>query len=315
MMTTNKSPENEVNSALEGIIRPGEGISARVNWKQRIERFQDRFQDFIKNRLALLGMIIVLLMVIVALLASVIQLYDPLQQNMAIRLSAPGGEHLFGTDQYGRDVWSRIVHGARVSLYVGIIAVGIGIFFGCPIGAIAGYFRGKTDEVIMRFMDAFLAFPPVLLALVVVAILGSSLVNTMVAIGIVYIPRFARVIRGSVLSEREKEYVEASRMIGESNMSILFRQIIPNCLSPVIVQGTVFLAYAILTEASLSFLGLGIAPPNPSWGSMLNEARVFIETDPLQAIFPGLAISFTVLGFNLFGDGLRDILDPRLKER
>ena len=314
-MTTNKSPENEVNSALEGIIRPGEGISARVNWKQRIERFQDRFQDFIKNRLALLGMIIVLLMVIVALLASVIQLYDPLQQNMAIRLSAPGSEHLFGTDQYGRDVWSRIVHGARVSLYVGIIAVGIGIFFGCPIGAIAGYFRGKTDEVIMRFMDAFLAFPPVLLALVVVAILGSSLVNTMVAIGIVYIPRFARVIRGSVLAEREKEYVEASRMIGESNMSILFRQIIPNCLSPVIVQGTVFLAYAILTEASLSFLGLGIAPPNPSWGSMLNEARVFIETDPLQAIFPGLAISFTVLGFNLFGDGLRDILDPRLKER
>ena len=314
-MAINKSSKAVEGSASEGIIRPDEVIPARLSWKQRIERFQDRFQDFIKNRLALIGMILVFVMVIVACLAPAIQRYDPLQQNMAIRLSSPGSEHFFGTDQYGRDIWSRIVHGARVSLYVGVIAVGIGIFFGCPIGAISGFFRGKTDEVIMRFMDAFLAFPPVLLALVVVAILGSSLFNTMIAIGVVYIPRFARVIRGSVLGEREKEYVEASKMIGESNMSILFRQIIPNCLSPVIVQGTVFLAYAIITEASLSFLGLGIAPPNPSWGSMLNEARVFIETDPLQAIFPGLAISFTVLGFNLFGDGLRDILDPRLKER
>jgi len=315
MMAINKSFKAIEGSASEGIVRPDEVIPARLSWKQRFDRFWDRFQDFMKNRLALLGLTIVISMIVIALLAPLIQRYDPLQQNMSIRLSAPGSEHLFGTDQYGRDLWSRIVHGARVSLYVGIIAVGIGIFFGCPVGAISGYFRGKTDEVIMRFMDAFLAFPPVLLALVVVAILGSSLFNTMVAIGIVYIPRFARVIRGSVLAEREKEYVEASRMIGESNMSILFRQIIPNCLSPVIVQGTVFLAYAILTEASLSFLGLGIAPPNPSWGSMLNEARVFIETDPLQAIFPGLAISFTVLGFNLFGDGLRDILDPRLKER
>ncbi len=314
-MNIEKAFKKNEGSALDGIIPPDEGIPGRVSWKQRIERFGDRFQDFRKNRLALLGMIIVLSVVIVALLAPVIQVFDPLEQNMSIRISAPSREHILGTDQFGRDLWSRIVHGARVSLYVGIVAVGIGILIGCPIGAISGYFRGKTDEVIMRFMDAFLAFPPVLLALVVVAILGSSLFNTMLAIGIVYIPRFARVIRGSVLAEREKEYVEASRMIGESNMSILFRQIIPNCLSPVIVQGTVFLAYAILTEASLSFLGLGIAPPNPSWGSMLNEARVFIETNPLQAIFPGLAISLTVLGFNLFGDGLRDIMDPRLREQ
>ncbi len=314
-MAINKSLKAIKGSPSEGMTRADEVIPAKMSWEQRFERFRDRSEDFVKNRLALFGMTIVICMIIVALLAPVIQRFDPLQQNMAIRLSPPGAEHFFGTDQYGRDIWSRIVHGARVSIYVGVIAVGIGILIGCPIGAISGYFRGKTDEVIMRFMDAFLAFPPVLLALVVVAILGSSLFNTMIAIGIVYIPRFARVIRGSVLAEREKEYVEASRMIGESNMSILFRQIIPNCLSPVIVQGTVFLAYAIITEASLSFLGLGIAPPNPSWGSMLNEARVFIETDPLQAIFPGLAISFTVLGFNLFGDGLRDILDPRLKDR
>ena len=168
-----------------------------------------------------------------------------------------------------------------------MIAVGIGILFGTPIGAVAGYYRGRVDEVIMRTMDAFLAVPPILMALVIVAILGSSLFNTMIAIGFVYIPRFARVIRGSVLSEREKEYVEAAKMVGEPNLSILFRQILPNSLSPLIVQATVFIAYAILTEAALSFLGLGIAPPNPSWGSMLNEARLYIESDPLLAIIPG----------------------------
>lgn len=289
--------------------------SRRMAWKRRIAHLQDRFDDFRKNRLAFLGIIIVASVVVVAILAPLIQIHDPLQQNISIRLQRPSTEHIFGTDQFGRDVWARIVNGARVALLVAIIAVGIGILFGMPIGAIAGYYRGKVDEVIMRANDAFLAIPPILMALVIVAILGSSLVNTMIAIGIVYIPRFARVMRGSVLVEREKEYVEASRMVGEANLSILFRQILPNSLSPLVVQATVFIAYAILTEAALSFLGLGIAPPNPSWGSMLNEARLFIESDPLLAIVPGLAISITVLGFNLFGDGLRDILDPRLAKR
>ena len=289
--------------------------SRRMAWKRRIAHLQDRFDDFRKNRLAFLGIIIVASVVVVAILAPLIQIHDPLQQNISIRLQRPSTEHIFCTDQFGRDVWARIVNGARVALLVAIIAVGIGILFGMPIGAIAGYYRGKVDEVIMRANDAFLAIPPILMALVIVAILGSSLVNTMIAIGIVYIPRFARVMRGSVLVEREKEYVEASRMVGEANLSILFRQILPNSLSPLVVQATVFIAYAILTEAALSFLGLGIAPPNPSWGSMLNEARLFIESDPLLAIVPGLAISITVLGFNLFGDGLRDILDPRLAKR
>ena len=284
-------------------------------WKRRVAQFQDRFQDFRKSRLAFLGILIVAFVVIIALLAPLIQIHDPLQQNISIRLQKPSIEHIFGTDQFGRDVWARLVSGTRVALLVAIIAVGIGIILGVPIGAVAGYYRGKVDEVIMRANDAFLAIPPILMALVIVAILGSSLVNTMVAIGIVYIPRFARVMRGSVLVEREKEYVEAARMVGEANLSILFRQILPNSLSPLIVQATVFIAYAILTEAALSFLGLGIAPPNPSWGSMLNEARLFIESDPLLAIVPGLAISITVLGFNLFGDGLRDILDPRLGKR
>jgi len=287
----------------------------KVNWSQFKERFQDRFYDFRKNRLALVGIIIVIMVVVVAFLAPLIEIHDPLQQNISNRLQTPSWEHFFGTDHLGRDVWSRIVHGSRVALMVGIIAVGIGIIFGTPIGAISGYYRGKVDEVIMRIMDSLLAFPPILMALVVVTILGASLFNTMIAIGVDYIPRFARVIRGSVLSEREKEYVEAGRMVGEANLSILFRQILPNSLSPLIVQSTVFIAYAMLTEAALSFLGLGIQPPNPSWGSMLNEAKLFIESDPYLAIIPGLAISITVLGFNLFGDGLRDILDPRLAKR
>jgi peptide/nickel transport system permease protein len=286
-----------------------------MKWARARERLRDRFDDFIENRLALAGIILVALVVIVAVLAPAIERYDPLQQSIANRLHRPGVDHFFGTDHLGRDVWARIVRGARVSLLVGLIAVGIGIGLGTPIGAISGYYRGKVDEVIMRVMDSLLAFPPILMALVVITILGPSLFNTMIAIGVVYIPRFARVIRGSVLSEREKEYVDAAKMVGESNLSILFRQILPNCLSPLIVQSTVFIAYAILTEAALSFLGLGIQPPNPSWGSMLNEAKVFIESDPHLAIFPGLAISITVLGFNLFGDGLRDILDPRLSKR
>ncbi len=296
-------------------IAPGLLQARRMKWDRARERLRDRLDDFIKNRLALVGIIIIALVAIAALLAPAIERYDPLQQNIADRLHRPDVSHFFGTDHLGRDVWARIVHGARVSLLVGLIAVGIGIGVGTPIGAISGYYRGKVDEVIMRIMDSLLAFPPILMALVVVAILGPSLFNTMIAIGIVYVPRFARVIRGSVLSEREKEYVEAAKMVGESNLSILFRQILPNSLSPLIVQATVFIAYAILTEAALSFLGLGIQPPNPSWGSMLNEAKVFIESDPHLAIVPGLAISISVLGFNLFGDGLRDILDPRLSKR
>jgi peptide/nickel transport system permease protein len=283
--------------------------------KRRTAIWRDRWGDLKRNRLAFLGILIVASVVVIAVLGPWIEIHDPLKQNLTNRLQSPTREHILGTDQFGRDVWARVVNGARISLLVGIIAVGIGIIVGTPIGAISGYYRGKVDEVIMRFMDSFLAFPPILLALVVVAILGSSLFHTMIAIGIVYIPRFARVIRGSVLVEREKEYVEAGKMIGESNVSILFRQILPNCMSPLIVQSTVFIAYAILTEAALSFLGLGIAPPNPSWGSMLNEARSFIESNPLLAIIPGLSISLTVLGFNLFGDGLRDILDPRLTEQ
>lgn len=291
------------------------GPSARSIWINRLARLKDRFIDFRRNRLAFVGMLIIILMLLIAILAPQIQMHDPLEMNTSNRLQKPNMKHILGTDQFGRDVWSRIVNGSRVALIVGLLSVGIGIVFGTPIGAVAGYYRGRVDEVTMRAMDAFLAIPPMLMALVIVAILGSGIFKTMIAIGIVYIPRFARVIRASVMVEREREYVEAAKIVGESDLSILFRGILPNCLSPMIVQATVFIAAAILTEAALSFLGLGIEPPDPSWGSMLNEARLFMESDPLQAIMPGLAISITVFGFNIFGDGLRDILDPRLAER
>ncbi len=290
-------------------------VTSRPFLTRAADRFallKDRFSDLRKNRLAFLGVLIVASVIMIAILAPLIQIYHPLEIHPSIRLQKPNLGHILGTDHLGRDVWSRIVNGAKVALLVGVLAVGIGIFLGTPIGAIAGYYRGRVDEVIMRAMDAFLAIPPILMALAVVVILGTGLFNTMIAIGVVYIPRFARVSRGSVLVEREKEYVEAAKMIGESNLSILFRQILPNSLSPLIVQATVFIAYAILTEAMLSFLGLGIEPPYPSWGSMLNEARLYIESDPLLAVIPGLFISITVLGFNILGDGLRDILDPRL---
>ena len=299
--------------AFNGLTGKDGGPSPGSKWNARVALVKDLFGDFVKNRLAFVGIVIVTAVILLSLLAPVIQIHDPLDQNIAERLQSPSIQHIFGTDNFGRDVWSRVVNGARIALLVGVISVAIGIFFGLPIGAIAGYYRGWLDEVIMRTMDAFLAIPPILIALLIVAVLGSSLFNMMIAIGVVYIPRFARVIRGSVLSEREKEYVEAAKMVGEHNLSILFRQILPNCLSPLIVQATIFIGYAILTEAALSFLGLGLAPPNPSWGSMLNEARLYIGREPLLAVIPGLAISITVLGFNLFGDGLRDILDPRLR--
>ena len=290
------------------------GIHPKISkWKARGALLMDLFGDFLKNRLALIGIVVVASVLVIALLAPVIQIYDPLEQNISERLQTPSAQHILGTDHFGRDVWSRIVHGARIALMVGIFSVSLGILFGLPIGAIAGYYRGWLDEVMMRSMDALLAIPPILIALLMVSVLGGGLLNMMIAIGVVYIPRFARVVRGAVLSEREKEYVEAAKMVGEHNLSILFCQILPNCLSPLIVQATIFIGYAILTEAALGFLGLGLAPPNPSWGSMLNEARLYITVAPFLAFIPGMAISITVLGFNLFGDGLRDILDPRLR--
>jgi len=244
---------------------------------------------------------------------------DPLKQNIERRLLPPvwydRGEfsHALGTDPLGRDILSRIVYGARVSLMVGGIAIGIAAVTGVPLGLLAGYVGGRLDGLIMRVMDALLAFPAILLAIALMAVLGPSLQNAMIAIGIIYVPAFARITRANVLSLREKEFVEAARALGAGSLYVAGVVILPNCLSPLIVQGSLGVANAILVEAALSFLGLGVQPPEPSWGSMLAFGRSLLGQAPWYATFPGLAIFVTVLALNFLGDGLREALDPRLR--
>jgi ABC-type dipeptide/oligopeptide/nickel transport system permease subunit len=266
-----------------------------------------------RNRLALIGLVISGIVVVVALLAPLMAPYDPLKLAVANRLQPPSPEHWMGTDHLGRDIYTRVLYGARISLEVGVVAVALGTLVGLIAGAVAGYIGGPTDTVIMSIMDAIYAFPAILLALVLVAALGSSLVTVMTAIAVVRIPIFARTVRGSVLVEREKEYIEAARCIGQRQFDIFVRHILPNIMAPLIVVTTTYFATAIVVEASLSFLGLGVPPPAASWGVMLNDGRKYMEAYPFVVFFPGAAISLTVLGFNMLGDGIRDILDPRLR--
>lgn len=267
---------------------------------------------FSKNRLAQVGLVISTLVILSAVFAPVIAPADPTAQNIAEdQLEPPSLEHPLGTDQFGRDILSRVIYGARLSIQVSLIAVGFAIAVGVPLGLVSGYFKGYVDEAIMRTMDVLFAFPAILLAIAVMAVLGQSLVNVMLAIGIVYTPIFARVTRSGVLSVREQAYVTAAEAIGDSHLSILRRDILPNVIAPIIVQATVSLAFAILAESALSFLGLGTPPPTPSWGRMLSESRDFIQTAWWTVAFPGAAIMITILGFNFLGDALRDALDPR----
>lgn len=268
----------------------------------------------LRNRLAVIGMSITIIVVLTAIFAPVLAPYDPLELNITERLKPPTAKHIMGTDHLGRDIFSRVVYGARISLQVGIVAVALGTLVGLIVGATAGYLGGRVDTILMSIMDAIYAFPAILLALALVAAFGASLVTVMTAIAIVRIPIFARTVRASVLAEREKEYVEAARCIGQNSLWILLRHILPNTLAPLIVVTTTYFATAIVVEASLSFLGLGVPPPAASWGVMLNDGRKYMEAYPHVVIFPGAAISLTVLGFNLLGDGLRDVLDPRLKD-
>ncbi len=269
---------------------------------------------FLRNRLATAGAIIILLLIVLALIGPALTPYDPIGINMDARLTPPGLKHPFGTDDFGRDVLSRVLSGASVSLKVGVIAVSISTIIGTLLGAISGYYGRWIDEVIMRLMDVLFAFPAILLAIAILAALGPGISNAMIAIGIVYTPIFARITRGSVLTVREEVYIDAATSIGCRDSRILFRHILPNVIAPVIVETTLSLAFAILAEAALSFLGLGTQPPDPSWGRMLSESRGYIQDAPWLGIFPGLAIMFTVMGFNFLGDGLRDALDPRMKQ-
>ncbi len=271
------------------------------------------FARLLRNRLALAGMIISALVILTAILAPLLAPYDPLAMSLPVRLHPPSAAHPMGTDHLGRDILSRIIYGARISIEVAVVAVALGTVLGLIAGAAAGYLGGRTDAIIMSIMDAIYAFPAILLALVLVAALGASLATVMTAIAIVRIPIFARTVRGSILSEREREYVQAARCVGQRQIWILARHILPNILAPLIVVTTTYFATAIVVEASLSFLGLGVPPPAASWGVMLNDGRKYMEQYPFVAIFPGLAISLTVLGFNFLGDGLRDVLDPRLR--
>ncbi|MFQ5850548.1 MAG: ABC transporter permease [Candidatus Binatia bacterium] len=269
---------------------------------------------FAENRLALVGALIVVAMFLVAAFAPQLALQDPNEIALRDRLAPLSATHPFGTDEFGRDVYSRVIYGARISIIAGVGSVGSAFIVGVLLGAVSGYSGRVLDNVIMRVMDAIMAFPGLLLAIALMAALGSSLTNVCIALAIRYSPHFARLVRASVLKEREKEYVEAARIQGESDLRVLFRQILPNCVSPVLVQATLDFAHAIIAESSLSFLGIGIPPPTPSWGSILQGARAYMEFYPWGAIFPGLAICFSVLGFNLLGDGLRDVFDPRLSE-
>lgn len=265
------------------------------------------------------GLIVLVVFALLALAAPLVAPFDPLKQDLYGKLGPPawlsGGSkgHLLGTDDFGRDIVSRIVFGARISLAVGFLSVLISFLIGVPIGLVAGYRRGVADDLLMRFMDILLAFPSILLAIVIVATLGPSLANAMAAVGIVGIPQFARVTRGAVLAEREKEYVEAARAVGCGNTRIMFVTLLPNCMAPLLVQTTLGLAFAILQAAALSFLGLGAQPPTPEWGAMLFEGKNYFYNGWWLMVFPGIAIFLTVLGFNLLGDGLRDALDPRLR--
>lgn len=271
------------------------------------------WKRLLTNRLGMIGLAVILINVLVALMAPMITSHDPLKIDIVNRAAPPSKSFWFGTDDFGRDMFSRVVYGARISLFISILSVLVAALSGVIIGATAGYYGGWTDNIIMRFMDAVMAFPAILLAIAIVAVRGGSLYNVVLALGIVYTPRFARIVRGSVMDLKEKEFVEASVAMGNSDLVIITRHILPNCMAPLIVMATVNLAYAILAEAMLSFLGMGDPPPAPSWGNLLSDARSFMLDAPWMTVFPGVAISFSVLGYNLFGDALRDVLDPKLK--
>jgi peptide/nickel transport system permease protein len=266
-----------------------------------------------RHRLAMVGLIIIGAIVLLAIFAPLVSPADPLAIDYAHPAAPPGtGGHLLGTDAVGRDIVARLIYGTRVSLQVGIVAVGIAASLGTTVGLIAGYRGGLVDNALMRTVDVFLAFPVIVLAIAIIAVLGPDLVNVMIAIGLVAWTTYARVVRGQVLVLREQDFVQAARACGTSDARIIVRHILPNTLAPIIVLATVGMATAIIAEAALSFLGLGVQPPTPSWGGMLNEGRGFLRIAPHISTFPGLAIMVTVLGFNFLGDGLRDALDPRL---
>lgn len=271
-----------------------------------------RLPTALRQRLVVIGLALDVIFGLFALIPGFFATVNPYGMNVTNAMADPSFSHWFGTDGFGRDVWSRIVYGSRASLGVGLASVSAALLIGTTLGVLAGYFGGMIDQVLGRLMDILFGFPSLLLAIVVAGVLGPNLRNTILAISVVYVPFFFRIARSPVLVERQREYIEAARTIGASTSRILLRHVLPNILAPVVVQTAITLSYAILIEASLSYLGLGIQPPNPSWGSILNEGRPYLQIAPWISVFPGLVIMLAVMGFNLLGDGLRDVWDPRM---
>ncbi|GED33621.1 nickel transporter permease [Brevibacillus centrosporus] len=278
----------------------------RSPWASMLRRFR-------KNKRALVGFWMVVVFVGIAVFAQAIAPYDPIEQNMDVILQPPSADHLFGTDEYGRDILSRIIYGSQISLMIGIVGVLISVVIGVGLGTVSGYFGGRTDMFIMRIMDIFMAFPSFLLALAIVSVLGPGMVNVMIAIGIFSVPTFARISRSAVISVKNKEFIEAAKSMGASHARVIFKHVLPNSVAPIIVLSTMRIATAILTASGLSFLGMGAQPPTPEWGAMLSTGREYLRTAPHVSTIPGLAIMFMVLAFNMLGDGLRDALDPKMK--
>jgi len=297
------APPGLLADAADGGLGARRAAPSRARWGRSLRRAT-------RNTLVVLGLLGALLVVGMAIFANALAPHAPDEQNFDLIESRPGAVAVFGTDRFGRDVLSRVIHGARISLYVAITSIAVSMAVGGALGLTAGYLGGSTDNAINRVLDVFFSIPGLLLAVGIAALRGPGVNSAVLAIAIVYTPIFARVMRGPVLAERAKDYVEAVRALGATRLAVALKHILPNVISPFVVQGTVALSQAILIEASLSYLGLSAQPPTPSWGNMLNEGRTYLETAPWISVFPGLAIMLTVLAFNLIGDGLRDVLDP-----
>jgi peptide/nickel transport system permease protein len=280
----------------------------------RIEFYKGVWKRLRKNKAAVVGGALIVFFIVTGLIGPFFTTLDPNTTQVLNKLKPPSAEHWFGTDNYGRDIFTRIIHGMSLTLNVGFFAVALGGAIGILLGIVSGYYGGPLDTFIMRVMDILLAFPGILLALAIVSVLGGSLTNVIIAVGVFSVPAFARIVRGSTLSVRKLEYIDAVKALGASDARIIFKHILPNVMSPIIVQVTLRIATAILTASGLAFLGLGAKPPTPEWGAMLSDGRAFMNTAPHLVLFPGVAIVLVVLAFNIFGDGLRDALDPKMKK-
>lgn len=278
-----------------------------------LRKLKEVFHRMKKSNLAMLGLAIIIILVLTAIFADYIAPYDYSTNDLKNQFAKPSKQHLFGADEFGRDIFSRIVYGSRISLQVGFISVGIALVFGVTLGALAGFYGGKVDIILMRFIDILQSLPDILMAIAIMAVLGPGLSNLMIAVGLAAIPGYAKIVRSSVLSIKDNEFIEAAKANGSSDIRIIFKHIIPNCLAPIIVQATLGVAYAIINAAGLSFIGLGLEPPTPEWGAMLSGGRAYIRDYPHMTIFPGLAIVIVIFALNVLGDGLRDALDPKLK--